>query len=43
MYEGFYVFDKAVEGLGTIKWNGILVHEFLPNWNSNESQVMDAK
>ena len=24
--------NKAVEGLGTISWNGILFHDFLPNW-----------
>ena len=23
---------KVVEGLGTIQWNGILVHDFFPNW-----------
>ena len=24
--------SKAVEGLGTFLWNGILFHDFLPNW-----------
>ena len=24
--------NKTVEGLGTILWNGISVHDFLPNW-----------
>ena len=24
--------SKAVEGLGTLQWNGILVLDFLPNW-----------
>ena len=23
---------KAVEGVGTVQWNDILVHDFLPNW-----------
>ena len=30
--EAAYLLTKAVEGLGTILWNGILVHVSLPNW-----------
>jgi hypothetical protein len=27
-----WVTHKGVEGLGTLWWNDILVHDFLPNW-----------